>query len=129
MLTLHFIKNLIFSTRSSSLVRRISMLSLINITLSVTAFLLVLFVMTGMNTSIRERIWALEPHLNIKVQAAPSTDFLRTHPVFQKLQQYEKSQVYEFESQDILIRSMDGQFRGAVARGMSPKVCSFFYPN
>lgn len=119
MLVGHFMRNFIFSKRAGALVRRIAWLSMIGIGISVTAFLIVLFVMNGMNASIRKRILGLEPHLTLTIPAATSSESLELHPAFQRLKENPLNRVYVFESQDVIIRTQDGQFRGGIARGVT----------
>ena len=62
-LSYFFLKKLVLSDRSGSLIKRISILSFFAIVLSLTAFFIVLFVMNGMNRNIKTRIMGLEPHI------------------------------------------------------------------
>lgn len=115
----HFFRHLIFSKRAGSLVRRIAWLSMISITVSVTAFLVVLFVMNGMNASIRERILGLEPHLYVQASGFERAAALENHPVMARLKEDPSHSAYVYETHDIIIRTQDGQFRGAIARGVT----------
>lgn len=125
-------KKLIFSARANSIVRRIAWLSLISITLSVMSFLIVLFVMNGMNKNIERRTLLLEPHLVV----TPSLEALASHSGVEGIAKKEQFQnsiiesskelfkdelsfIDRFEKQDVIIRTYDGQFRSAVARGIS----------
>ena len=106
-LSLFFLKRLIFSPRSGSLMRRISFLSFFAILLSVTVFLIVLFVMNGMNKSIQSRIILLDPNI--------TATFKDSNEV-----QLPQSSLYRglrFDSYDLIVRTADGQFRGANAIG------------
>lgn len=103
-----FLKKLVLSNRSGALVRRISILSFVAITLSLTAFFIVLFVMNGMNKNIKTRIMALEPHLttvNTEVQNAEVEN------------NFADAEFLKYESFDLILRSIDGQFRGSAAVG------------
>jgi lipoprotein-releasing system permease protein len=127
MLTWHLFRHFIFSKRAGALVRRIASLSVIAISISVTAFLVVLFVMNGMNGSIKKRILGLEPHLYVQVPGVTSAKVLEAHPVFQRLKdEAAVEQVSTYETQDVIIRSQDGQFRGAIARGGSVESLQHF---
>lgn len=95
--------------------RRIAWLSSGAIFLAVTAFLVVLFVMNGMNHSIQDRILALEPHLSlwspdasVTIEKDPAWVGLHARPL----------RLSRFESADVILRTLDGQFRGAQVRGM-----------
>ncbi|WP_253715973.1 FtsX-like permease family protein [Bdellovibrio bacteriovorus] len=106
--------------------RRISWLSMIGISISVTAFLVVLFVMNGMNASIKKRIIGLEPHLYVQVADVKSATLLESHPVYQRLQEDPGNRAYVYEIQDVIIRTQDGQFRGGIARGVNRDSMSHF---
>lgn len=103
-----FLKKLILSKRSGALIRRITVLSFVAITLSLTAFFIVLFVMNGMNRNIKGRILALEPHLM-------TTNTLAQDAETQKI--LEGTQAIKYQSFDLILRTVDGQFRGSEAIG------------
>lgn len=119
MLFWHLFTHFIFSPRAGSLIRRIAWLSMISISLSVLSFLVVLFVMSGMRESIEARLIGLEPHLYITIPGVQSAAVIENHPVAQRLKEDPRRQTYLFEAQDLIVRSMDGQFRGAISRGMT----------
>ncbi|XGC82315.1 FtsX-like permease family protein [Bdellovibrio bacteriovorus] len=126
MLVGHLFRHFIFSKRAGALIKRISWLSMIGISISVTAFLVVLFVMNGMNASIKKRIMGLEPHLYVKVPTMTSAETLESHPVFQRIKEKPENKAYVYETQDIIVRSQDGQFRGGIARGVSKESLEHF---
>lgn len=126
MLAKYFFSKLIFSPRAGALVRRIAWLSVVGIAVSVTAFLLVLFVMNGMNQSIRQRILALEPHLSIQVRGLTPGVPLESLPIYQRLRESPSVQIALFESQDVILRTLEGQFRGAQARGLTEESFKLF---
>lgn len=108
-LSLYFIRKLILSRRSGALIKNITILSFSAITLSLTAFFIVLFVMNGMNLNIKKRIVALEPHL-ITRQTSDQDQSVK-----EKLLGH--GDIFSFQSYDLIIRTVDGQFRGGVATG------------
>lgn len=114
----YFFRHLILSSRAGALVRRISFLSFGAISLSVFAFLVVLFVMTGMNASIKDRLIALEPHIVISVPGAKTAEQVAKEPRLEELAADGRLRTAFYESQDVILRSLDGQFQGAVARGV-----------
>lgn len=87
--------------------RRISFLSFFAILLSIMVFLIVLFVMNGMNRSIQSRIIVLDPNITAYFQDANEVK-LDENPMYSGLR---------FDSYDLIIRTVDGQFRGANATG------------
>lgn len=118
-MTFYFFKRFIFSPRAGSLIRRISWLSLVAITVSVSAFLIVLFVMNGMNESIQKRIMSLEPHLVIQKKGALKEFDIQNEEIFKKIKTLDRPQFATYENQDVILRTIDGQFRGAIARGIT----------
>ncbi|MBC7419567.1 MAG: ABC transporter permease [Bdellovibrio sp.] len=107
-LSLYFLQKLILSSRSGALVRRITILSFIAISLSIMAFFVVLFVMNGMNLNIKNRIMALEPHLVTTNLEIDDSIVQATAP----------DQVFvPYQTFDLILRTIDGQFRGSQAIG------------
>lgn len=112
-----FLKKLVLSKRSGALIRRITVLSFVAITLSLTAFFIVLFVMNGMNRNIKGRILALEPHLT-------TTNTLAQDAETRKL--LEGTQAIRYQSFDLILRTIDGQFRGSEAIGYTTEGLQFW---
>ncbi len=84
--------------------------------MGVAALVIVLSVMNGFNLTIRNRMLSVEPHLVITQKTRPTDDDL------EKLTQTVKrfaplERVDRFESQDVIIRSVEGTFGGAIAKG------------
>lgn len=103
-----FLKKLVLSNRSGALVRRITILSFFAIVLSISAFFIVLFVMNGMNKNIKNRILTIEPHLTT----------INTPAQEPEVQKYlEHAEWVRYESLDLILRTIDGQFRGGEATG------------
>ncbi|MBC7465183.1 MAG: ABC transporter permease [Bdellovibrio sp.] len=108
LLSLLFIQKLILSPRSGALIRRITILSFIAIVISLTSFFIVLFVMNGMNLNIKKRIMALEPHL---------TTFQKPADDQMVKEMLGEGDIIYFQNFDLILRTIDGQFRGAQATG------------
>jgi lipoprotein-releasing system permease protein len=108
-LSYFFLKKLVISNRSGALVRRITLLSFTAITLSLMAFFIVLFVMNGMNLKIKSRIVALEPHLTTTQNINQNGEVLSRLP--------KNSKPISYQTLDLILRSVDGQFRGSEAIG------------
>jgi lipoprotein-releasing system permease protein len=109
-LSYFFLKKLVFSDRSGNLIRRITTLSFFAIVLSLTAFFIVLFVMNGMNRNIKARIMSLEPHLTTVNNFAQDQDVLTG---------IKNANLIKYQKFDLILRSIDGQFRGGEATGYS----------
>lgn len=119
MLTWHLFVKLLVSARAGSLVRKISFLSFFSTALSVFSFLIVLFVMSGMNKSTRERIMSLDPHLVIQVYKPEISESLRKSDIMRGLELSDSAQIRNYERQDIILRTGEGQVRGVLARGLT----------
>jgi lipoprotein-releasing system permease protein len=115
-LSLFFLKKLILSPRSGSLMRRISLLSFFAVLLSVMVFLIVLFVMNGMNKSIQSRIIVLDPNITAYFKDSEEVK-LDENPMYHGLR---------FDSYDLIVRTVDGQFRGANAIGYKQEDFQFW---
>jgi lipoprotein-releasing system permease protein len=118
-MVLEFFRKYLFSERAGALVKRISWLTVVGLTISVSSLVVVISVMTALNHSIHARTLAVEPHLTIEVPGIQSPPLLEAHPVASKLKQNPDFRVQIFENQDVILRSADGHFRGAVARGLT----------
>ncbi len=114
-----FFQKYLFSPRAGALVKKISWLTVIGITVSVSSLVIVISVMTALNHNIEDRTLAVEPHLTIEIPGVNTAALLELHPLTTKLKQNENLKVQIFENQDVILRTMDGHFRGAVARGLS----------
>lgn len=119
MLARLILKNYLLSRRSGALVRIIAWHCIIGIGMGVAALVIVLSVMNGFNISIRNRMLSVEPHLVIATPKLPSKKDL--HALTAAIAKGAAvDQVELFESQDIIIRSMEGMFGGAIAKGYDP---------
>lgn len=123
-MTWEFFWRFLFSKRAGSVVRRIAWLSFFGLLISVTSLIVVISVMTSLNHSMQDRLLAVEPHLVL--EAKPG---LPWEPLRQKLQEQNLLKpdwkVFPFETQDVILRTVEGRFRGAQARGMSPDGLDF----
>ncbi len=120
-LSFYFLKKLVLSDRSKSLVRRISILSFFAITMSVAVFFIVLFVMNGMNKNIRSRILALDPNLTAYTSNNQSSEILLATSAVSGLEK-----TLSFDSYDLILRTVDGQFRGTQVTGYDQDGLNFW---
>lgn len=117
MLAWTIFKNYLLSRRSGALVRIIARQCILGIGMGVCALIIVLSVMKGFNQSIRNRMLGLEPHLVIsgtQSREALVKDLQRAEPGGIE-------QLSRYESQDLIIRSVDGVFNGVAAKGYEGK--------
>lgn len=118
---LDFFRKYLFSARAGAIVKRISWLSVTGLTISISALVVVISVMTALNHNIEDRTLAVEPHLAVEIPGINQGALLESHPLTAKLRAMEGFRVDVFESQDVILRTLDGHFRGAVARGLTQK--------
>jgi len=114
-----FYKRFVIFAKKGSVIRRIAWLTIIGLAVSVSSLVLVLSIMTALNRNQKERTLAVEPHLIIEVNAAKEIQSVENHPIAQKLKTLLDTKSYYFETQDVILRTVDGKFRGAIARGLS----------
>lgn len=118
-MVLEFFRKYLFSARAGALVKKISWLTVIGLAISVASLVVVISVMTALNHNIQDRTLAVEPHLTVEIAGVRSPALLEAHPLTAKLRENGELKVQVYENQDVILRTLDGHFRGAVARGLS----------
>ncbi|MEQ1877282.1 MAG: FtsX-like permease family protein [Bdellovibrionia bacterium] len=106
-------KHYLLSKRSSALIRSIAWLCISGVGIGVLAMTVVLSVMNGFDLAIRDRLLAVEPHLVVHVTPDANHD---EDAVVQLLAG--RGQAHPFESRDVIVRTIDGLYGGAVAKGV-----------
>lgn len=114
-------RHYLMSRRAGALVRTVAWLCISGVALGVAALVVVTSVMNGFNDQIRSRLLAIEPHLVVKVPEISTPEGIVTHPVFQELRTRPGIRAEVFEKQEIIIRTVDGLFQGALAKGVEPE--------
>lgn len=120
-MVLFLFKKLVLSNRAGNLVRRISRLSMVSIGVSTFAFLLILFIMNGMNQSIQARVVSLEAHLTALPKQPVNIKEIENDPLLAKIKELPIERYSLFDTQDVIVRTMEGQFKGAIAQGFVRK--------
>lgn len=118
-MVLEFFRKYLFSARAGALVKKISWLTVIGLTISVSSLVIVISVMTALNQNIQARTLSVEPHLTVEIPSVKSPALLEAHPLTAKLRQNSDLKIQIFENQDVILRTQDGHFRGGVARGLT----------
>lgn len=112
-MTFLFFKHYVLSRQAGSLIRTIAWTSFLGVFISVMAMVVVLSIMTGFAEAIRYRIISVEPHIVISPNEK-SVEHLE-----QRIKELDKNvSVFEYEVQDVIVRTLDGLYKGAVAMGM-----------
>lgn len=127
MIAFEFFNKFLLSARAGSVVRRICWISLVGVTLSVMSLLVVMSIMNALNKNIRERTLAIEPHLYIEMLGPGKIESLELNPAIARLRENKSNILHVGEYQDIILRTVDGKFRGAHARGLSKEGMKFIF--
>lgn len=118
MLSWLIFRNYLLSRRSGALVRIIAWHCVIGIGMGVAALIIVLSVMNGFNLTIRSRMLSVEPHLVVSQEKPPTTaDFGKMRATLEEILPKGIEGVERFETQDLILRSVDGVFGSAIAKG------------
>lgn len=120
MLTWHLFKHFVFSNRAGALVRTIAWLCSGSIGIGVFALIVVISVMNGFNQTIRHRLLAVEPHLVVEFDDSKISEQVKRWSEIQAkfLAKHPSISLYQIEEQDVILRTVDGYFGGAKARGV-----------
>jgi lipoprotein-releasing system permease protein len=113
-----FFRRFVLFAKNGSVVRQIAWLTMVGLAVSVSALILVISIMSALNRNQKERTLAVEPHLNVEFSSVRSVKALENHFVISQLKSHPGAKVFSFEAQDVILRTMDGKFRGAIARGV-----------
>ena len=118
-------RHYLLSRRAGAVIRIVAWLSMLGVGLGVMALVVVISVMNGFNDSIRRRLLAVEPHLVVKVPGVERAEMLKKNPLYFDLIKRQGVQVEIFENQDVIIRTVDGLFGGAVAKGVESQALGY----
>lgn len=118
MLSWLIFRNYLLSRRSGALVRIIAWHCVIGIGMGVAALVIVLSVMNGFNLTIRSRMLSVEPHLVVSQEQPPSGEDLgKMRALVEEILPGGIEDVERYETQDLILRSVDGVFGSAIAKG------------
>lgn len=118
-------RHYLLSRRAGALIRTVAWLCMCGVGLGVMALVVVISVMNGFNDSIRKRLLAVEPHLVVKVPKVDTVEGLREHTFYKQMKARPEVQTEIFENQDIILRTVDGTFGGAIAKGIEPQTLGY----
>lgn len=118
MLSWLIFRNYLLSRRSGALVRVVAWHCVIGIGMGVASLVIVLSVMNGFNLTIRSRMLSVEPHLVVTQANAPSEKEIGDlRASLEEILPKGIEDLERFENQDLILRSVDGVFGGALAKG------------
>lgn len=118
MLAWMMFRNYLLSRRSGALVRIIAWHCILGVGMGVAALIIVLSVMNGFNQTIRNRMLNVESHLLLPSKVKPSEEGLeKIRPILEKIAPSGIESIERYETQDLILRSSDGAFGGAIAKG------------
>ncbi len=125
MLSLDLFKHFLFSRRSGSLIRIVAGLCILGVTIGVASLIIVISVMNGFQGSLRDRLLAIEPHLVISLEGETRAKEYLKHPIHKFLKEQPDTKVFVMESQDVILRTIDGIVHAAIARGVDKESMDF----
>lgn len=126
-LMVDFIRAYFFSKRAHGTIRKISWISFTSLTLSVTALILVLSIMKALNQRVQSRLLDVEPHLVVHFESKDLSDeVIQSLPLSKKIQQMPFKKSFLSETQDLILRTWNGRFHGAIATGMAEQDLQWF---
>ncbi len=108
-----------FSKRAGSYVRTMSWLSVSSVSLSLAALIIITSVMSGFNDSMLKRIVQAEPDLVVS-NTGDESKILSSLKAIGVISQQKVVQ------HDVIVKTIDGSFGGAIAKGMSSEGISQF---
>lgn len=112
MLSWTLFRHYLLSRRSGSLIRLIAWLCMAGVGIGVASLIIVLSVMNGFNLKIRQNMLNVEPHLVI-MGVPPSKEYEIKKAIGPGVES-----LWYSENQDVVLRTVDGVFSGAIAKGL-----------
>ncbi len=106
-----FFLRYLFSRQTGTLIRSISWLCLLGVATGVMAMIVVLSVMNGFGDNLKNRLLSIEPHIL----------FYEDEKIDDLVDQFKKepnTRAFYFEQQDLLLKTSDGIYTGAIAKGL-----------
>ncbi len=120
-----FFRKYILSSKAGSIVRTIARISMVAIAMSSLFFILVLSVMMALNQNVRDRILSVEPHLTMTKSEKETRSWKELRQSLESELPWLKDRSYFVDTQDVIIRSLEGHFQGAIAVGMDQQGLEF----
>ncbi len=118
-------RHYLLSRRAGALVRTVAWICIGGVALGVTALVVVTSVMNGFNDQIRKRLLAVEPHLVVRVPGATTPEQVMASEIFLGARARADHRVEIYENQEVIIRTVEGLFQGALAKGVEPGTLAY----
>ena len=122
---LPFFQRCLLSKRSNATVKRVSVVCLFGLVVSFGSLVIVFSIMDGLGFSIKEKFLNHEPHITVFLDPTQSPSPLVHQNKILKILNNKNlpsslKDFYFFETVDVILRSKEGRFAGAVAKGFNP---------
>ncbi len=122
MMAMDLVRNYLLSKRSGAVIRTVAWICILGVATGVMALVFVLSVMNGLNDSVKQRLLAAEPHLQVILPEAKTSNDVEASSLFSWLKQDSSLRAEVFETQEVILRTNEGLFGGAIARGVESHV-------
>ncbi len=96
---------------------------MLGVAMGVLSLIVVVSVMAGFHQVIRERLLWLEPHVVVHLPraSAPEAASFDEGAIKKTAENFQLSEFVRVDSQDVIVRTLDGVFSGGTARGLEAK--------
>lgn len=121
-LSILFFKKFILSSKSDSVIRKISFISFLSISASAAALAVIISVMNGFGEAIEARLLSFEPHIVVTKSYNNGASYQNVIDFVKKQGGYS----FTFYHDQVIVRTIDGQYSGAIAKGLAPESIQHF---
>jgi len=113
-----FLKAYFLSNRAHSMIRRISWISLVSLSLSVSSMIIILSIMKSLNQRVQSRLLNTEAHVVISYDRNHLNPFEIKNSLEEALNREGVERTILSVKQDIILRNWNGRFHGATGLGL-----------
>lgn len=130
MLSLKILTHYLLSRRSGALIRTISWLCIVGVCIGVMSLMIVISVMNGFQGVQKKRHLRAEPHLVVHYRGEEAdfpSWYRKLKSLVDKQFQIQLDEMSPYEQMDVIVKTAEGSFSGAVAKGMSADALNSFF--